>query len=347
MKIALATHQATAILRGGPRTQVLQTASELQRLGHEVRLFDAFTEVRKGDFDLVHIFGAGLGTYHLARALHVQKIPMIVSPIYITRRPPWQVRTLRAVESAVRRVYASFWTDYAMIAEMCSWARVVAPNTQEEAALFHEAFGVPQDRLAVVPNGVEERFRRAEPALFVERYERSGFVLSVGHIAPSRKNVMRLVEALEGIDRSAVIIGRVEETREAADVLARSRRNPRLLILDHLDHDSDLLASAYAACDTFALPSLFETPGIAALEAGLSGAKVVITPHGGPREYFGTHADYVDPYSVDDIRRRIQAALDRPRDGALADHIAGRFLWKHVARRTAEVYEAALGRSSA
>jgi hypothetical protein len=100
MKIALATHQATAILRGGPRTQVLQTAAELQRRGHEVRLFDSFTEVRKGSVDLVHIFGAGLGTYHLARALHLQHIPIVVSPIYITRRPPWQVRMVRAIESA-------------------------------------------------------------------------------------------------------------------------------------------------------------------------------------------------------------------------------------------------------
>jgi glycosyltransferase involved in cell wall biosynthesis len=111
-----------------------------------------------------------------------------------------------------------------------------------------------------------------------------------------------------------------------------------------VDHDSDLLASAYAACDTFVLPSLFETPGIAALEAGLSGAKVVITPHGGPREYFGSMADYVNPYDVQDIRRGILKALDRPRNDVLATHIAARFLWKHVAIRTAEVYTAALGR---
>lgn len=344
MKIALATHQATAILRGGPRTQVLQTALELQRLGHEVRLFDAFTEVRKGDVDLVHIFGAGLETYHLARALHRQGIPIVVSPIYITRRPAWQVRSLRAVESALRKVYPAFWTDYATIAEMCSWARVVAPNTKEEADLFHAAFDVPVDRLAVVPNGVEERFRSADAHLFTQRYGRSGFILSVGHIAPARKNVLRLVEALEGIDRQAVIIGRVEESREASEVLVRSQQNPRLLILDHIEHESDLLASAYAACDTFVLPSLFETPGIAALEAGLSGAKVVVTPHGGPREYFGSLAEYVNPYDVADIRRGIQAALARPRDGALAEHIAGRFLWKHVAQRTEAVYAKALAR---
>lgn len=338
MKVALATHQATAILRGGPRTQVLQTAAELQRLGHQVRLFDALSEIRRGDVDLVHIFGAGMGTYHLARALHLQRIPVVLSPIYLTRRPPWQVRMMTGAERFVRQIYPAFWTDYAMIAEMCAWAAAVAPNTQEEASLFHKAFGVPTERLAVIPNGVEERFRSGDSRLFEEKYGRKGFILSVGHIAPPRKNVPRLVEALESIYRPAVIIGRVEETREAKAVLERSQRNPRLLILDHIGHDSEMLVSAYAACDTFVLPSLYETPGIAVLEAGLAGAKVVVTPHGGPREYFGAHAEYVNPYSVEDIRRGIRTALDRPRDSALSEHIAGRYLWRHVAVRTAEVY---------
>ena len=47
------------------------------------------------------------------------------------------------------------------------------------------------------------------------------------------------------------------------------------------------LASAYAAARVFALPSWFETPGLAALEAGLAGCAVAITPYGSTRDYFG------------------------------------------------------------
>ena len=39
------------------------------------------------------------------------------------------------------------------------------------------------------------------------------------------------------------------------------------------DHDDPLLASAYAAARVFALPSWFETPGLAALEAALAGRR--------------------------------------------------------------------------
>ena len=41
--------------------------------------------------------------------------------------------------------------------------------------------------------------------------------------------------------------------------------------LGRLDHHDPLLASAYAAARVFALPSWFETPGLAALEAGPGG----------------------------------------------------------------------------
>jgi glycosyltransferase involved in cell wall biosynthesis len=103
-----------------------------------------------------------------------------------------------------------------------------------------------------------------------------------------------------------------------------------------------MLASAYAACTVFVLPSMFETPGIAALEAGLAGAKIVITPHGGTREYFGEMADYVDPTSIDSIRNGIRTALQRPKTANLKDHIMREFLWQSVAAKTAAIYRKTL-----
>jgi glycosyltransferase involved in cell wall biosynthesis len=108
-----------------------------------------------------------------------------------------------------------------------------------------------------------------------------------------------------------------------------------------------MLASAYAACDVFVLPSLFETPGIAALEAGLAGAKLVITPHGGTMEYFGGRAVYCDPRSVDSIHDGIVRALQAPRDNGLREHIRAHYLWDEVARQTHGVYRLVMERGGA
>src|SRR4051795_3125182 len=73
------------------------------------------------------------------------------------------------------------------------------------------------------------------------------------------------------------------------------------------EHEDPILASAYASARVFALPSWFETPGLAALEAALAGCAVVVTPFGCTREYFGDWVLYARP----DRPRAIARALVR------------------------------------
>jgi glycosyltransferase involved in cell wall biosynthesis len=162
--------------------------------------------------------------------------------------------------------------------------------------------------------------------------------LNVGHIGHRRKNVLQLIRALGTIDHPAVIIGRIIQGPYGDACVKEAAKHKHIRLIDGLGNDSAMLASAYAACDVFALPSLFETPGIAALEAGLAGAKIVITPHGGTKDYFGEMATYVEPDDVGSIRRGIEVALRETQGTKLKEHIAGRFLWKHVAAKTADIY---------
>jgi glycosyltransferase involved in cell wall biosynthesis len=155
-----------------------------------------------------------------------------------------------------------------------------------------------------------------------------------------------LLHALAKINVPSVIIGRIEDNEYGRTCVAEAKKNPRLLLLDAIPNDSELLASAYAACDTFVLPSLFETPGIAALEAALAGAKIVITKYGGTEEYFGEKAQYVEPSSWELIHHGITTALNAPKDAELAEHVAGNFLWNRVAERTLAAYEGVLGSRS-
>ena len=121
--------------------------------------------------------------------------------------------------------------------------------------------------------------------------------------------------------------------------MKEAAKHKHIRLIDGLGNDSAMLASAYAACEVFALPSLFETPGIAALEAGLAGAKIVITPHGGTRDYLGAMATYVEPDDEGSIRQGIEVALRTAKDTKLKEHIAGKFLWKHVAAQTGAIYK--------
>lgn len=339
MRVCFATYSAVMMLKGGPRTQVLQTKEELQRLGVTVDLLDSWSEFDASRYDMVHLFAANIGTYHLANTLRLNGVPFVVSPIFYSRRPAPVIRSIVGITGILGRIVPGMQHEHVFRREICSWARAVLPNTTDEASLVIKGLGIPDSKVFVVPNGVEKRFASGDPEIFRKRYGSEPFILNVGHIGPRRKNVFRLIQAMNGINTNAFLIGRIEQTPEGARCLALAKKNSRIVVVDGLPHDSDLLASAYAACDVFALPSEFETPGIAALEAALAGAKIVITPHGGTRDNFADLVEYVDPSSVESIRTGIRKALAAPRSDALRSRLLELFTWQRVAERTLGVYE--------
>lgn len=339
MNVVMAGYQAVSILRGGPHTQIRNTAKHLEQRGVKITFFDPWTDLRPGSCDLVHLFAANIGTYHLAREIHALGIPLVVSPIIYSRHSTRFVRTALRATRLLQAAGRGLWSDYAITADICRWAARVLPNTQAEADLLIHGLDVAQASVRVIPNGVDGRFAGGDPSLFRSRYGLDRFILNVGHTGHERKNVLALIRALGAIDHPAVIIGRIIRSPYGDACVREAAKHKHILLIDGLDNESGMLASAYAACEVFVLPSLFETPGIAALEAGLAGAKVVITEYGGTREYFGDMADYVEPSSVESIREGIVRSLNRTGDKRLREHIRANFLWDRVAELTARAYQ--------
>lgn len=347
MKITLASYHTVMLRHGGPKTQILQTKKYLEESGIEVRLIDIWGHRETSlNGSLFHLFASNFGTYDLARYLHVHEVMYVVSPIFFTRRSPRTIRFVCGLDRIVKRVAPGVWSDYNFTKDICQWAKRCLPNTTAEKHLLVTGLGVPEKKVTVIPNGVEDRYLEADPELFYKEYGLKNFVLNVGHIGVERKNTLALIRALRNINIPAVIIGRIYPSNEATMCLKEAKQNKNLLVIEGLDHDSPMLASAYAACDVFALPAKYETPGIAALEAGLTGAKVVITPHGGTKDYFEDKATYVNPYSVKSIQKGIESALNQDANNQLKKHIQKNFLWQAVAEKTARVYREILSDSS-
>jgi glycosyltransferase involved in cell wall biosynthesis len=342
MKITFATYQSLSLLHGGPRVQILQTKAELEKLGVEVALFQPWENYTKGSTDLVHLFSANLGTFHLATVLNNFSIPFVASSIFFTQHSPAYIRSILALSRTLKRFKSGIWTNYDYTERICHWSKAVLPNTHDEGKLIEEGMGVSSGKISVVPNGVEPRFEFGDPSLFKKKYGLENFILNVGHIGPARKNVLQLIRALKTIDHPAVIIGKVSDTPDGRRCIDEARAAKNILIINGLENNSEMLASAYAASSVFALPSLFETPGIAALEAALAGSRIVITPHGGTKDYFGSMAEYVEPDSVNSIRSGIIRALNAPKTSALQSHVKKEFLWSTVAEKTLAVYQSVL-----
>jgi glycosyltransferase involved in cell wall biosynthesis len=237
------------------------------------------------------------------------------------------------------------WAARAVVPKLPSWRRelldlcdLALPNSRAEANQLTTLFGFDPSRIRVVPNGVDSQFARADAWLFRSTFGDEPFVLYCGRIEP-RKNVLGLVRAMAELKKRLVIFGDVVPGDDAYGRACRDAGREFLQWEPRLDHDDPLLASAYSAARVFALPSWFETPGLAALEAGLAGCAVVVTPWGCTREYFSESAVYARPDRPREIRRAISEAWEAGPDPRLRRRIGERFCWSVVARVTAEAYD--------
>lgn len=326
---------------GGGENQLVQTARHLESRGVEVRLFSPWID-RLENYRLVHLFGMSREGLELAKVARRRGIPVVLSPIcWLERKALYCLARSRArglwdvakwsVKRAVPRVGG--WRD-----ELIRVADAILPNSEAEADQLVRFFRARSRAIHVVPNGVDAAFEAADPATFRDVHGAGEFVLYAGRIEP-RKNVLGLIRAARRADRPVVVIGDAPPGHEAYRAECVEAGGDLVTWYDGVEHDDPLLASAYAAARVFALPSWFETPGLAALEAALAGAAVVITPLGCTREYFGDLARYARPDRIGAVAEAIHRAWDEgPRLG-LGERIKGRFLWTHVARRTAEAYD--------
>ena len=343
MRIFLASYQSLMLNKGGPTYKILHLKKALEELQTDVKLFDMWDSgLILGRKDLVHIFNAGNSTYSLAKNLVACGARYVVNPIFFSNHAAVFLRLYQGLDAFSRRFLIRSYSDYSMTRDICEEAEKVLPNTIAEGELLRNGLRIKADKIQVIHNGVEARFAAADPALFQKKFGMKDFILYAGHLGPIRKNGRKIIQALQKIDHPSVVIADVQHNEEGEWCRRKIEKSSQIKLIEWLEHDDPLFASAYAACHTFILPTRYETPGRAALEAGLAGANIVITPKGGTKEYFADMALYPDPLSVDSIRNCIVQSLNTPRTTRLKNHILQNFVWEVIAGQTLEMYRSVL-----
>jgi len=334
---------------GGGEIQMFATAEALRREGVAARFWRPWEE-RLGEAHCLHLFGSLPEHLPLVEAARRHGLPVVLSTIawfdlasyWRDPRPAWQ-RLAAAAGFCVR----------ACLPGLSSWRRrlyhavdLLLPNSRAEAEQLVRYFQVPLERIRIVPNGADERFAEADPEPFARLVGGPGFVLCAARIEP-RKNQLGLIRAMRGTPARLVILGDVVPGHDAyakACRRAAEGADGAVRFVDRLEHDDPLLASAYAACGCLALCGWYETPGLAALEAALTGTPLVLPEGGCAAEYFGPDAQYVRPSDLAGIRRAVLAALAGRRSAALAKRVRRDFSWRAAARATMDAYRQATRR---
>jgi glycosyltransferase involved in cell wall biosynthesis len=312
---------------GGGEQQLVKYAAHLPGHGIDVRLHDHW----KSDLDhidVVHFFSCVGGSGHFCNYVKDRGLPLVISPSL------W-------IDDTTINLY-----PIDEIRSQLALADVIVSNSTAEIDALVRILGLAREQFMQVKNGVDPRFAAPhDPTVFREKYGIDGpFILNVANIE-RRKNQLNLVRSLAGQELPLVMIGHIREPDYAARVLAEAAGATRFL--GPLRHDDPVLASAYAACTAFALPSTCETPGLAALEAAAAGAPLVVTLQGSAREYFGDMSHYVDHTDPIDIARGIGEAIAAGTNPMLSPYVIKGFVWPVVTRALPDVYRTAIARCRA
>ncbi|MEA2487709.1 MAG: hypothetical protein QOF16_1363 [Actinomycetota bacterium] len=222
-------------------------------------------------------------------------------------------------------------------------AEIVATPTRTVADELQRRFDVPDEKIAITPEGVSGLFFGATPlsnATLAQMGIRPPFVLAVGTIEP-RKNLARLLDAWPlatgGNDDWTLVIAGPKGW--GPDLPQR----PGVVLTGWLSDET--LPGLFAAADVFCYPSLYEGFGLPPLEAMAAGTAVVVGDYSASREVLGDACVRVDATAAGAIAEGLAEVMQNERSRAVTA-AAGRaravgFSWEACAAETISMYSRA------
>jgi glycosyltransferase involved in cell wall biosynthesis len=286
---------------GGFELQMIGAMESARGRGADVAPLDFWG--READFEVLHLWGLDLQHSNTVKWAFAGGKKIVLSAL--VNYPGWK---------SWLRHQASLVTGPARLRRpMLSMIDCITVVNQAQARYLVGTVGFPAERVAVVPNLVEDIFFPDAGGAEAGRFGLESYVLCTGNIC-RRKNQLALVHACRKLGVSLLLVGNVligeEEYGRAVEEAIAVGEGFRWI--RGLNPGSFELAGAYHGAAVFALPSHEERQPISALEAAASGKPLVLGDLPYARQEFYAGAALADPRSVDAIVRALRKAVDQP-----------------------------------
>ncbi len=358
MRVAFISRATVYSSPGGDTKQMDATAEALRRLGVAVDIFPTNERPDYRQYDLLHFFNIIRPAdilYHIAQS----GLPYVVSTIFVDYGA-FEKETQGGLRGLLHRVFSDDGMEYLKalarqvkngekirsqsyllrghrrsVQQVARGALALLPNSESEYRRFVAKYGVARP-YRVIPNGISPEIADGVRTR-LPRYE--GAVLCMARIE-GRKNQLSLIRALSGTPLQLFLHGEPSPNNQAYYEACRREAGPNVHILPWLPEKE--VYQTYASAKVHVLPSFFETTGLSSLEAAAMGCNVVVTDRGDVREYFGDHAWYCEPESVESIRRAVLEAHAAPYEPGFRQHILDHYTWQRAGEETLKAYRGAL-----
>jgi glycosyltransferase involved in cell wall biosynthesis len=222
------------------------------------------------------------------------------------------------------------------------------------------AFGLPEDKVVMVPNGVNthvyEGIEKEDLKSFRSRFAlpEEKIVLFVGRLV-YEKGVHVLINAapkvLEKVNAKFIIVGSGYMKEQLLNIVRSMKLEHKVLFAGFLDEET--LLKLQKCADVSVVPSLFEPFGIVALEAMAAKSPVVVSDTGGLSEIVDHDSTGVKVYpnNPDSLAWGItKILLDESYKNHIVENayrkVQEKYDWEKIAQQTKRIYEGVLGEYS-
>jgi len=223
--------------------------------------------------------------------------------------------------------------------------------SKSEQKLVSEKY--PGKKVIYLENGVNiEHFASGDGRKFRDacNLKNEKIILNIASFNP-QKNQAALIDSFGKVLENhpgckLVLIGTVYDEEYYKLLIEKAEKlKDSVIIIPNLDFDSETLVNAYAACDLFVLPSLYEPFGIVVLEAWAAVKPVACSGAGGLSAFVHDKENGLifDVNSAEDIAEKISQLLD---DKDLAAKLAGAggktaetHSWRNISAKLIKLYE--------
>jgi glycosyltransferase involved in cell wall biosynthesis len=298
LRVLITTYHQAYLTRGGGEYELQSIADGLRQLGVIADVYGPYS--RSVDFyDVVLHFSVHPGGLDLLREIAARGKPVVL----------WPNLWPSGLSSEAMRV----------IQDHVALARFVAFKSRAERDRLLAQVSMPADKVATCKWIADLSYLKPAPeALFPSLYNVRDYALWFGIVEPV-KNQLAAIRVLRRLGIPLVLVGRYRDAayyRECANAGGDS-----VLFLDGLPQKSEIVRSALQEA-SFYVELALEPPGLSAIEAGLSGCRLLLSDSDWAREHFGDHAIFVDPTSDAAIAEGVGRVLERPvQDEVLQRHL--------------------------
>jgi glycosyltransferase involved in cell wall biosynthesis len=262
-----------------------------------------------------------------------------IHDLWLDRYPKFSTKFLGQRHSS-RRTKRTAWR-----------ARKVITISEHSARELQSLYGLPPERIRVIPCGVSEEFRPIHNQAAMQALRRKfsipteAFILFVGGADP-RKNHEVLIRACaqrpELLNaRTLVMVG--DKQHRFGDIMATATGlglAARVVCTGRLNFED--LQLLYSHADVFVFPSIYEGFGMPVLEALACGVPVITSNSTSLPEVAGDAALLVNPHDpmavADALSRVIADEALRKRLRAKGTERVKQFTWSRAAQQTVALY---------